>query len=158
MNRTTIPLLVCVCSLVSGCKGCADANAKQATEIIQLPPDQRRQALVRLSPDKQLDVYLYAATSVEPPLILANELASNGPPILPLVKDRLAAEVDERRFTQLMMILVAISASDCSLEKRQDILSVVEQAIPKMKEENRQSANHLLEAITHPMKQLPPCP
>ncbi len=158
MNRPAILVLVCVCSLLSGCSGCADANAKQARAIIQLPPEQRRQALVALAPDQQLDVYLYAATRVEPPLILATELASNGPSILPRLKDRLASEVDDRRFTQLMLILVAISASDCSLEKRRDILSVVEQAIPKMKEENRQLANHLLEAVTHPAKQLSPCP
>jgi hypothetical protein len=102
-------------------------------------------------------VYLYAATRVEPPLILANELASNGHSILPSVKDRLASEVDDRRFTQLMVILVAVSASDCSLEKRTDILDVIKRAIPRMKEENKQLAIHLLEGITHPVRELPPC-
>jgi hypothetical protein len=72
-------------------------DAKQARAILRLPSEQRRQALTQLTPDKQLDVYLYAATRVEPPLILANELAGNRQSILPRVKDRLASEVDERR-------------------------------------------------------------
>lgn len=151
-------VLVSVCSVLLDCSGCADEDTKQARAIIQLSSDQRRQALARLAPDKQLDVYLYAATRVEPPLILANELASNGPSILPHLKARLVSEVDDRRFTQLMLILVAISSSSCSLEKRTDILKIVEQTIPKMEEENRQLANHLLEGITHPAKQLSPCP
>jgi hypothetical protein len=154
-----MPFLVigCISLTLAGCSGCNDAEAKQARGIIQLPSEQRRQALAQLAPDKQLDVYLYAATRTEPPLILAAELASNRPSILPNVKERLAAEVDDRRFVQLMQILVAISASDCSLEKRKDILGIVELALPKMREDNRQQADHLLEAITHPVRQLPPC-
>jgi hypothetical protein len=149
--------LSCVLAFLSGCER-PDPVASQARAIVQLPPEQRRKALVELPLDKQLGVYLYAATRVEPPLILAKELASNGPSILPILKDRLASEANDRRFTQLMLILVAVSAGDCSLEKRTDILDTVQRAIPRMNQENQQTANHLLESIVHPERQLAPCP
>jgi hypothetical protein len=155
--KCLLVLPLCAAAALPGCGGCTDPNAKHARAIIEMSPQQRRQALAELPPDKQLDVYLYAATRVEPPLILANELVANGPSILPQLKGRLASERDERRFTQLMLILVAISAGDCSLEKRRDVLGIVEQAIPKMKEDNKQLAEHLLAAVAHPPRQLPPC-
>ncbi len=158
MKGVTALAIVFVSLTFASCDGGPDADVKQARAIVQLPREQRRQALAALPPDKQLDVYLYAATRIEPPVILANELAMNGPSILPHVRDRLASERNDRRFTQLMLILVAISASDCSLEKRTDILGVIEQAIPRMSKADGELANHLLEGITHPLKQLPPCP
>jgi hypothetical protein len=157
MKRVALLALVWLSFALAGCGHSTDPNVEQAKAIIRLPVNQRPKALAELPLNKQLDVYLYAATRVEPPLVLAKEVASNGPSILPTVRDRLAAEADDRRFTQLMLILVAVSASQCSLEKRADILDVVQRAIPRMKEENRETANHLLEAIKHPEKQLPPC-
>lgn len=157
MKSAAFLALVWLSFALAGCGGSTDFDAEKARTIVQLPADRRPKALAELPLNKQLDVYLYAATKIEPPLVLAKEVASNGPPILPFVRDRLASEADDRRFTQLMLILVAVSASQCSLEKRADILDVVHRAIPRMKEENKETANHLLEAIEHPAKQLPPC-
>jgi|SRR5579883_121413 len=157
MKRALLLVLVCLSFALSGCGDSSDPDVERAKAIVRLSADQRQKALVELPLDKQLDVYLYAATKVEPPLVLAKEVASNGPSILLTVKNRLAAEADDRRFTQLMLILVAVSASHCSLEKRSDILDIVQRTIPRMKEENKETASHLLEAIKHPDKQLPPC-
>jgi hypothetical protein len=75
---------------------------------------------------------------------------------LPIVKQRLASDSDGR-LAQLMPVLVAISSNYCSLAERKDVLSLVSQAIPRMGDLYRASAEEDLKRIVHPTKQLPPC-
>ncbi len=157
MKRIKILVLVCVAFLVAGYSGCTDPQMKEAKAIVRMPPTERRQALAALSPERQLDVYVFAASNVEPPLLLAGDIAPHGQLVLPALKRRLASEQNEVRFTQLLLILVAMSAETCSLEQRNDVLDVVRQRIERMTTSNKQLADHLVGQITHPTNKLNPC-
>jgi hypothetical protein len=118
---------------------------------------QRREAFAGLPPNKQLDVYLYAATKVEPGLIFSDDVASNWKSVLPVLKDRLVSEPSEANRLQLMWLLAAISDNYCSLVERKDVLTVAAQTVAGMGEPRKGSAAEPLRKITHPAKQLPPC-
>ncbi len=117
---------------------------------------ERKQAFASMSPIKQMDVYMAAATKLEPPIPYQGYLGANWKSVLPLVKERLASESDGR-LAVLMPILVIISDNYCSLAERKDVLSLVSQAIPRMGDLYRASAEEDLKRIVHPTKQLPPC-
>jgi hypothetical protein len=133
-----------------------DSDAKQALEIMRMPEDQRQQAFAKLSPNKQVDVYLAGRMRVEPPLLSQFYLASNWRSVLPVVKDRLTTESDGR-LASLMPVLVAISNNYCSFAERKDVTSLVSQAIPRMGRLYQESAEEDLKKISRPNKELPPC-
>jgi hypothetical protein len=140
--------------IVSGCRN----PAKEATlEIIRMPAQQRERALSQLSPEQQLDVYVYADTKIDPPLILAQEIASNWKSTLPPVKNRLESETDGATLAGLVMILSAVSTDHCSLADREDVLSAASRAIAKIGIPYRELAEKQLREIAHPDNQLPPC-
>jgi hypothetical protein len=109
-----------------------------------------------MSPKKQLDVYMAAAMKLEPPIPYQGYLAANWRTVLPVVKERLASESDGR-LAALMPILVIISGNFCSLAERNDVLSLISQAIPRVGELYRASVEEDLRKIAHPTKQLTPC-
>jgi hypothetical protein len=157
MSRLIISIFLCCWLMLFGFLGCTDPETKQARALVAMPSEQRRRALSELSPNRQLDVYLYAATKVEPGLLLTDELAGNWRAILPGLKERLASETDETRLSPLILILVAISSTQCSLAERSDILTVASQAVAKMSHRRRQLGEEQLRAVAHPGKQLAPC-
>ncbi len=153
------PLTVVITLICStGCDRGHNGDAKIARSLIGMSTQQRAEVIRGLPVDEQLDVYLYAGTKIEPPLILANEVSAAGPRILTPLKDRLSAEPDDGRFVKLMLILVSVSANDCSLDKREDILAIVRLRVSKMQSGSRDTAAHLLDLITHPEKPMASCP
>lgn len=137
--------------------GCSDPDRETAWKIIKMSPEQRIQALSRLAPEKQVDIFVYAYTRIEPPTILAGEVASNWKSTLPVVKQRLTSETDDRILAGMMMILSATSAQYCSLSDREDVLSAASQAANKIGAPYRDLAEKQLEKITHPQNRLSPC-
>jgi len=132
------------------------SDGKQARAIFRMSEEQRKQSFAELSPNKQVDVYIAGATRFEPPIPFQGYLAANWKSVLPVVKERLASESDGRLAT-LMPILVVISQNYCSLADREDVLSEVSKAIPRMGDHFRASTEEDLREITHPIKKLPPC-
>ena len=157
MRRRLTSLCMCIVVLPAWISGCSNPDKEAAREIIRTPREQRGQALSRLSPEKQVDVFVYADTKVEPAVILAGEVARNWKSTLPIVKQRLASETDARTLAGMMMILSATSAQYCSLSGREDILSVASQAVSKIDPPYRDLADKQLKEITHPQNQLPFC-
>jgi hypothetical protein len=151
------PLWICFCVPLALASGCSYPDKEAAWEIIKMPPEQRGQALSRLSPEKQINIFVYANTKIEPPLILAGEVASNWKSTLPVVKQRLASETDARTLAGMMMILSVVSANYCSLSNREDVLSAASQAVNKLGEPYRDLAEKQLKEIAHPLNRLPPC-
>jgi hypothetical protein len=149
-------LFACACLAMSACSGRMDSDVRQAKAIMRMPENQRQQAFDKITPSKQLDVYLAGATKVEPPIMLQGYLAANWRAVLPVVKERLASETDAR-LAQLTPVLVIISDSYCSLADRVDVLSAVSAAIPRMAEYNQVAAEQDLRNISQPAKRLTPC-
>jgi hypothetical protein len=137
--------------------GCSNPDKEAAWEIIRMPPEQRGQALSRLPPEKQMDIFVYADTKIEPPMTLALEVASNWKSMLPVVTQRLASETDARTLPGLMMILFAVSANYCALSERDDVLIAASRAVKKIDAPYRDAAERQLKEITHPQNKLPPC-
>lgn len=157
MKRLQIFFLFCTCLLFFGCSGCTNPDAEQARAIIRMSPQQRREAFAGLPPSKQLDVYLYAATKVEPGLIFSDDVAANWRSVLPVLKERLASESNEKSRLQLIWLLAAISDNYCSLAERKDVLGVASQATAAMGELRKTSADEALRKIANPPKQLSEC-
>lgn len=157
-NRLSKPVITFAytCLAMSACSGLMDSNVRQAKAIMRMPEDQRQQAIDKMPPNEQLDVYLAGATKIEPPIMLQSYLAANWKTVLPVVKERLASE-SGGRLAQLTPVLVTISDSYCSLADRVDVLSAVSQAITRMAEYYRVAAEEDLRNISQPAKRLPPC-
>jgi hypothetical protein len=151
--RLSVPLWTIL--LISG--GCKNPDKELATEILNLPREQRGVALSRLSGEKQVDVYLYGYRRMEPPVILAGELADNWRTTLQPITDRLAREDNETSAVSLIMILSAISSQYCSLANRDDVLAAATQALSKIKPPYSELAERQLRLMKTPEKQLPPC-
>lgn len=128
-----------------------------ALRILEMPTEQRLRAMSELPPEKQVDVFLYAYTSVEPPKILAGEVAQNWKVTLPVIKDRLAKESRESYLDGLMLTLSAISARYCSLADRTDVLLVASRAVEKIGPPYRELADEQLARLKQPSADLPPC-
>jgi hypothetical protein len=137
--------------------GCATPERQLTREIIETPVDKRASVLARFPADKQLDIFMYAYTKMEPPRILAGELASNWRTTLPVVKAHLMTDTDEVTLSGMMMILSAVSSQYCSLEDRSDILTAASQAVGKIRAPHRELAEQQLKQIAHPEMHLPPC-
>jgi hypothetical protein len=150
-------LSICLVVLVASISWCSNPDKEAAWEIIKTPQEQRGQALSKLSPEKQVDVFVYADTKIEPPVILAGEVASNWKSTLPVIKQRLVSETDGGTLAGMMMILSAVSAQYCSLSGREDVLSVASQAVDKIDAPYRDLAKKQLREITHPQNQLSRC-
>jgi hypothetical protein len=157
MRRLLTPLWMGLGVLLTLISGCSNPDKEAAWEIIRTPSEQRGQALSRLTPEKQVDIFVYADTKIEPPLILAGEVASNWKSTLPVVKQRLASETDSRILAGMMMILSATSSQYCSLSDREDVLSAASQAVNKIGAPYRDLAEKQLKEITHPQNRLSPC-
>jgi hypothetical protein len=145
------------CIFLYSIGGCANPDRDLTREVIRLPVEERGQALSKFPAEKQLDLYMYAYTRMEPPVILAGEVASNWQTTLPVIKARLSTERYDHSLAGLMMILSAISSQYCSLAKRDDVLAVASQAVNKIEPPYRDLANEQLNQLMHPGKQLPPC-
>lgn len=117
---------------------------------------QRRDALGKMSPEKQLDIYL-AASGEEPGHNFSYDVANNWRSILPALKLRLNSQPGEAERIQLLWLLASISENYCSLTERNDVLKVASEVVDQMGESNRRYAEEPLRRITHPTKQLPPC-
>jgi hypothetical protein len=157
MRRRPTPLWMGLGVLLALILGCSNPDKEAAWAIIRTPSEQRGQALSRLTPEKQVDIFVYADTKIEPPLILAGEVASNWKSTLPIVKQRLASETDSRILAGMMMILSATSSQYCSLSDREDVLSAASQAVNKIGAPYRDLAEKQLKEITQPQNRLSPC-
>ena len=154
-RRLFEPAIVFAWLAVSGCSWIVDSDVKQAQAIVKLPEWQRQDALAKMPPNKQMDVYLAGATA-DPPMVLQGYVAANWKTVLPAVKERLATE-SGGRLAQLTPLLVTISDSYCSLADRVDVLTAVSQAIPRMAEYYQVAAEEDLRKISTRAKRLPPC-
>jgi len=157
MKRQMALICSCLGLFLTLISGCSNPDKEAAWEIIKMPTEQRGPALSRLAPEKQVDVFLYAYTQIEPPRILAGEVASNWKSTLPVVKNRLVSETNPPMLAGLMMILSAVSANYCALSEREDVLTAASQAVNKLGAPYRDLAEKQLKEIAHPEKQLPPC-
>jgi hypothetical protein len=156
MNRIFILALLCTFSVIVACRGFPDSDTRQAKALMRMSGQERQRAFANLQPNKQLDVYMAGATKFGPPIMFEYYVAANWKAVLPSVKERLVSESD-RRLAALMPILVVISDNFCSLAERDDVLSLVSQATPRVGELYRASVEEDLRKIAHPTKQLPPC-
>ena len=148
--------LAAACSLLSGCLTGCGPDAKQARAMRQITPQQRREAVASMPPEKQLDVYLIAAGG-EPGHNFSYDLASNWKSVLPALKQRLASQPGEAERVQLLWLLAAISENYCSLAERKDVLDAASRVVASMGASNKQYAEEPLRRVIHPTKQLPPC-
>ncbi len=123
-----------------------------------MSPLQRRDALTKLTPNKQLDVYL-AGNRQEPGINFAYEVAGNWRVVLPVLKERLTAEPDEANRFHLLWLLASIAENFCDLRQRQDVLQVASKAVAAMSGGYKQYAEEPLRRITNLTtdKQLPAC-
>lgn len=143
--------------LSSAISGCANPDKELTRELLSLPVEQRAQALSKFPAEKQLDLYMYAYNRMEPPVILAGEVARNWQTTLPVIKSRISTEKSDHLLAGLMMILSAMSSQYCSLAKRDDVLAVASQAVSKIGPPYRDLARKQLNEIRHPENQLPSC-
>lgn len=158
MKRYLIGVLLGLALTGLACERDSSVTAKTTRRLIPMSSEQRRETLAALSPDQRLDVFLYAATRLEPPILLANEVAADAPGVLPALTSRMTTELDNARFAKLMLVLAAISTTRCSVEHREDILGIVRQGVSRISPEQRTLANQMLIAMERPAKELPPCP
>ena len=155
MTRQTEIALVGLCLALAGCLPPLDSDGQQALAIARMPAEEAQRAINKLSPDKQVDVYLAGGTQVEPPLMLQGYLAPNWRAVLPVVKARLASASSARVF-ELSNLLLIISQNFCSLAERDDVLSAVSAAGPRAGP-YRTSVEEDLKKILQPAKKLPTC-
>jgi hypothetical protein len=155
MNTVKVVLALTASALLFGCP--REPIQEEARRILSLPEHEQREAIGRLPPDKQLDVDIYAATSVEPPDSLALEIAPNWKSILPVLRTRMETELNDRKLSEYMMILFAVSATQCSLRNRSDILDVAATSLSRFRPPYKTTAEDQLKQISGPHKNLPPC-
>ena len=149
--------LLSVCALLSGCFTGCGPHGREINEIMKLPSHKRPEALSRMPPERQLALFFYGQ-KYEPPLNLQYYIAANWRSLLPVVKQHLAAESDDKRLADMVALLRAISVTQCSLEERKDVLDLASQAVGKLRNNTyRQNAIESLSMVTHPTKPLPPC-
>jgi hypothetical protein len=163
-SRCTLMLslltLVLMCLFLTGCLTGCGPDARTARAVMQMNPQQRREAFAAMPPNKQLDVFLYAALKFEPGKIFLDDVAVNWRSVLPFVKDRLASSAtsDAERI-QLLWLLAAITDRYCSLGERQDVLTAASQSVAKMDDRHKAYAREPLTMILHSnrSKGLSPC-
>lgn len=95
MKRLHILVLLVVCFVMSSCPGRLGSDTTQALAIMRMPENERQREFNKLTPRRQVDVYLAGVTKVEPPLMLQAYLASNWKAVLPIVKERLVSDLME---------------------------------------------------------------
>src|SRR5260370_5872714 len=127
-----------------------------AGAILGMRKEQGQRASGKFPRKKQVEVYRGEGQNLEPPIPFQGYLAPNWKSVLPIVNQRLALESDGR-LAALMPILVVISEHYCSLTERDDVLAEVSNAIPRMGEFYRTTAEEDLRKIAHPAKELPAC-
>lgn len=124
---------------------------------MRLPDEaESRREFSKLSPEKQIDVYLATVSFEPPPLAFEDYVAANWKVVLPVVKRRLATE-SGRKLLSLVSVLRVISEHHCSLSNRGDLLSEATAAIPRTGKGYRTWAEEEVGRIQHPTKILPPC-
>lgn len=137
--------------------GCEAPERVVTLRIIKLPAEQRLAAMSDLPAEKQVDVFLYAQSRVEPPISLAGEVAHNWRSTLPVIRDRLATESREDHLAGLMLALSAISSTFCSVSDRSDVIIAASAAVEKIGPPHRELAEEQLKRVKYPSAVLPPC-
>lgn len=114
-----IVLLLACCTLW----GCLNSDQRQALAIMRLRDQaESRLQFSKLSPEKQIDVYLATVSFEPPPLAFQDYVAANWKVLLPVVRRRLATE-SGLRLLSFVSVLRVISEHYCSLSNRGDLLS-----------------------------------
>jgi len=144
------------CFLLCASTGCGNPDAKQAKLIMEMPAGERRQALHSLPPDKEVAIYLYAATKIEPPKLLM-ETAADWERILPTVKERLLTEKDDLARFQLLWLLVNISENYCLVSSHTDLVDAAKKAVAEMGPYKNAAQEPLNRILTRSAKPLPVC-
>jgi hypothetical protein len=153
----SIQLIVRACLLSVIIVGCTTPVGKKTREIVKMSHEQREVALSKLTGEEQIEIYLYAYNRMEPPVILAGEMASNWPSTLPVIAKRLKTEESETSLVGLMMILSTISSHFCSLETNNGVLASASYAVTKIRPPYRELADQQLKEMKEPNRQLPQC-
>ena|SRR5215472_15336172 len=153
MRTSSYILLLLSCSTLWGC---LNPDQRQALDLMKLPDEaERRREFSKLSPEKQIDVYL-ATVSFEPPPGFEDYVAADWKVVLPVVKHRLTTESGRKLFA-LVLVLRVISEHYCSLSNSADLLSEATAAIPRTGKGYKTWAEEEVGRIQHPAKTLPPC-
>lgn len=89
MRISLILIFIFSVFLAFGCKGENDENLQQYESLRSLPPQERVRALVSLTPEKQVELYVWSIRYYRPAdLLLASALAKQGKPIIgPLITE-----------------------------------------------------------------------
>lgn len=151
-------LVVCLC--LTGCLTECGPDAREVRALTRMNPSQRRAVFASMSPNRQLDIFLYAALKMEPGRAFLDDVAVNWRTVLPIIKARLVSNsTRDAERTELLWLLATIADRYCSLAQRGDILTVASQAVAKMDPARKPYAEEPLRLITHPnlTKALPPC-
>lgn len=157
MKRILILTLLGACSFLSGCLTGCGPEGRQVKAIMDMTSQRRQEAFAKMTPEKQLEIYFYGQ-KYEPPLNFHFYIAGNWRSLLPIVKEHLASESDEKKLADLIALLSAISTTQCSLLDRKDVLDLASKVVAKLREDPYKGwATESLNMITHPIKQLPPC-
>jgi hypothetical protein len=159
--KRTYTLVVAFASLLTGCawlSGCLTGcgpKGQQIKAIMSMTSRERQETFAKMPPEKQLELYFYGQ-HYEPPLNLHHYLAPTWKSLLPLVKQRLTSESDEKKVADMLALLEMVSVTQCSLVNRKDVLEIASGAAAKLRiDVYKGSARQSLNNLTHPAKQLP---
>src|SRR5579872_2393136 len=153
-------LTFCACLLLNGCEVETKPSPevqKQGEKLMQMTTPERQKALAQMTPEEQLNVYLYGQRH-EPPMNSDVLIAPNWKALLPVVKVRLVAEHDEPKIAYMIALLKVISNTQCSLAARKDLADVASKAMNRVDSSpyDRDIGGDFY-SMLHPVKPLPAC-
>ncbi len=148
--------LVLFIGLLTGCRGCMSPELAEVRRIKGMPVENRLHYFSSLPPERQIELYVFAATKIEPPVLFL-EVAPNWKRVLPVIKKRLGSEENELSRYQLLWLLAAISENYCALADRKDVLEAAELSIAVMHAYRDLAREPLERIIQSRLKQHPPC-
>jgi len=122
---------------------------KEYREFLDLSPAQQREAMKKLPPNRRIDFYLAGMRYVEPPQIeLADDIAREGKPVLPILVQRLREEKDETNQLDIMFVFEAMHQRFYRLNQEPDIVNLLRKTTDGMKDSwHKQRGEEILKYI-----------
>lgn len=113
--------------------GCSDYKSDYSN-IEKLPRDQRVSAYEKLSPDKQIKIFLIGMRQEPPDLYYLDSLAAQGEKAIPFMLDFLDKEENDYNKYNLLRAFKHMHLHYLELSKKQEVIAAIQQSIATIKE------------------------
>ena len=132
-GRASVRLLPAILLLTfATLPGCPRERSEYA-EFFDLPRSEQPLALLSYPLEDQVAIYIEGVTRWHPPKLgLADPLASNGEPVIPLLLERLKRTNEEYLQAWLLYVLGKMSCKYNDLSGKEDVLETASSVVAKM--------------------------